>query len=339
MFCDLNTLRQLMNQCGAMKKPFLFAVDYAMRRAFFSDRPYAETSVRWSIGNIGNAAGDGVSATVTPYLKVTRPITMQQYAGAFDTVSRGLRRGDSFLVNLTAATEVECSPLEDIFNAATAPYRLLIPDEFVCFSPETFVKISPEGIISAYPMKGTIRADIPDAMRLLEENPKELAEHYTIVDLLRNDIGMAASDVRVSRFRYFDIIKTSHGPIYQTSSRIEGNLPADWTDSTGDIILRMLPAGSICGAPKEATLDIIRRAETTERGWYTGVFGLFDGKSLDSAVMIRCIQKHADGRLMFHSGGGITSSSRMEDEYHELIDKYISARHYNALIFRIDTHL
>ncbi|MDE5902667.1 MAG: aminodeoxychorismate synthase component I [Muribaculaceae bacterium] len=323
MFCDLNTLRRRMNECGALKTPFLFAVDYHMRRAFFTDAPYGDSSVKWRIGNAGNAGGEAPAAA--PYLNVVNPVGRREYARAFATVNYGLHRGDSFLVNLTAATEVECSPLEDIFLAADAPYRLLIPGEFVCFSPESFVRISPDGVISAFPMKGTIRADIPDARRLLEENPKELAEHYTIVDLLRNDLGMVARNVRVSRFRYFDLIATSRGPIYQTSSRIDGDLPAGWPSRLGDIILPMLPAGSICGAPKEATLEIIRRAETLERGWYTGVFGLFDGRSLDSAVMIRCIQRHADGRLMFHSGGGITSSSRMEDEYRELTDKiYLS---------------
>ena len=87
-----------------------------------------------------------------------------------------------------------------------------------------------------------------------------------------------------------------------------------------EILLKLLPAGSICGAPKKKTLEIISKYETYERGYYTGVFGIFDGNNLHSAVMIRFIEK-SDGKFIFKSGGGITSLSDPMDEYQELIDK------------------
>lgn len=106
----------------------------------------------------------------------------------------------------------------------------------------------------------------------------------------------------------------------QVSSKIVGELEKDYNERIGDIIYAMLPAGSISGAPKKKTIEIIQRAEKGKRGFYTGVFGIFDGKNLDSAVMIRFIEKAKD-KLFFRSGGGITFMSNHENEYQELIDK------------------
>ena len=72
--------------------------------------------------------------------------------------------------------------------------------KFVCFSPEIFVRINEKGVISSYPMKGTIDANIPDARRKLMNNKKEAAEHATIVDLIRNDLCMIANQISVSRY-------------------------------------------------------------------------------------------------------------------------------------------
>ena len=82
----------------------------------------------------------------------------------------------------------------------------------------------------------------------------------------------------------------------------------------------MMPAGSICGAPKEKTVNIIQQVEGQERGYYTGVFGYFDGEVLESAVSIRYLEKKED-KLWYRSGGGITFLSTEEEEYNELIKK------------------
>jgi para-aminobenzoate synthetase component 1 len=82
----------------------------------------------------------------------------------------------------------------------------------------------------------------------------------------------------------------------------------------------LLPAGSILGAPKKKTLEIILEAENFSRGFYTGVCGFFDGTNLDSCVMIRLIEKEND-QLFFKSGGGITHLSKIKDEYQEVKNK------------------
>ena len=169
-------------------------------------------------------------------------------------------------------------------------------------------------------MKGTIDAHIPDAETKVLSDYKELSEHYTIVDLIRNDLSMVASLVRVERFRYIDRIETSNGPILEVSSEIKGDLPSDWKNRLGEIIRTLLPAGSISGAPKEATLKLIRKAEAAPRGFYTGVFGYFDGKSFDSAVLIRFIDLESSP-YVYRSGGGITVNSSLKDEYDEVVKK------------------
>ena len=92
------------------------------------------------------------------------------------------------------------------------------------------------------------------------------------------------------------------------------------TERIGDIVFTLLPAGSVTGAPKRKTIEIIHEIENYERGYYTGIFGYFDGATLDSGVMIRFIEKTPEG-LIYKSGGGITSFSRPESEYQEMIDK------------------
>jgi para-aminobenzoate synthetase component 1 len=169
-------------------------------------------------------------------------------------------------------------------------------------------------------MKGTIDAAFPEAENIILNDPKETAEHNTIVDLIRNDLSMVATDVSVDRFRYTEKIITHEKVLLQVSSEISGKLPPDYQANLGTLFRKILPAGSVSGAPKQKTLEIIREAEIYSRGFYTGVFGYFDGSMLDSGVMIRFIQK-VNEKLNFCSGGGITVKSNSQTEYNELIDK------------------
>jgi para-aminobenzoate synthetase component 1 len=169
-------------------------------------------------------------------------------------------------------------------------------------------------------MKGTIDASIPGAADIILRNKKEEAEHITIVDLIRNDLSMVSSNVRVERFRYLDEIRTNHKTLLQVSSEIVGDLPEDYHSRLGDILVTLLPAGSVSGAPKKKTLEIIADAEQEKRGYYTGVVGYFDGENLDSGVMIRFIEQ-AGKKMYYRSGGGITTQSDAEIEYQEVMDK------------------
>ena len=88
----------------------------------------------------------------------------------------------------------------------------------------------------------------------------------------------------------------------------------------GTILEALLPAGSISGTPKKSTLQIIEEVEAYDRGFFSGVFGYYDGQKLDCGVMIRFIEKTNDG-YVYKSGGGVTLDSNVLSEYHELLDK------------------
>jgi para-aminobenzoate synthetase component 1 len=248
------------------------------------------------------------------------PVSFEEYYTSFNKAQRALQRGDTYLINLTFKTKIETNlSLAEIFLKSKAKYKLYFQDKFVVFSPEMFIKISGRSI-ETRPMKGTISANIPNAENLLMENLKEIFEHNTIVDLLRNDMNIVAENVVVQDFRYVERIHTHKGDLLQVSSLIKGELPFGYEKKLGDIINAMLPAGSVTGAPKKKTVEIIREIENYQRGYYTGVFGFFNGYELEVAVSIRFIEK--DGRdLYFKSGGGITALSNPIDEYHELINK------------------
>ncbi|MDR2405198.1 MAG: aminodeoxychorismate synthase component I [Deltaproteobacteria bacterium] len=311
-------LVRLMNECGALNKPFVFAVDFEMTEGLFSDEPFTDPDIFFTVHGRGSQRKRPFP--VESALFSSYPCPYDEYLEKFMVVRNGLLRGDSFLVNLTVKTPIQCSlSLEDIFTLSDAPYTLFVPGRFACFSPETFVKMAGNSI-STYPMKGTIGAEIPGAADIILNDFKESAEHATIVDLLRNDLSILSDDVEVSRYRYIDHLVTSEREILQVSSEIKGTLRPGWQGEIGDILFSMLPAGSCSGAPKASTLRIIERAEREPRGFYTGIFGLFDGRSLDSGVLIRFIEIDGDD-MFFRSGGGITAYSKPHDEYLEASEK------------------
>ena len=339
MFFKCREIVSLMNRAGRERVPFLFGVDFEMEDGFFIENPMFQSEIFFEINGIGNNSqiftNESVDCksidsflNIEPDFKYNNnnyqfdifPEEYSKYKKRFDIVMKGLMKGDSYLANLTVRTPISTTlTLKDIFLKSSSPYKLYIPEKFVCFSPECFVKIS-DGKISTYPMKGTMDADKKDAEQKILNDDKEKAEHNTIVDLLRNDISRVAENVSVSRFRYIDKIKSNRGSLLQVSSMIEGLLNDTYLEELGSIIFKLLPAGSVSGAPKKATLDIICNAEQQARSYYTGVSGYFDGKSLNSFVLIRYIEQE-NSKLYFRSGGGITAKSKAEKEYREVIQK------------------
>lgn len=314
------SVKKQMNAWGAARQPFIFIFDY-----------HAE---QIKIYSISESEAQGIffrtpkHSNFTPAIEKrsaftweTNPVSYATYLEAFSLAHNSILKGDSYLLNLTMPTTIKTSlTLADIAQRCTSPYLVHVVNEWVCFSPEIFVRIAPQGVIKSFPMKGTIDADIPHAAQVLKNNVKEMAEHHTIVDLIRNDLSMVANEVNVTRFAYLDEIKSNNKRLLQMSSEIAGQLPDNWHACLGDIFEKLLPAGSITGAPKPKTVEIIQQAEKYERGWYTGIFGVYDGQEVDSCVLIRFIEKTSNG-LVYKSGGGITHLSKPEEEYEELINK------------------
>ena len=377
------------NRLASQDEPFLFVINYQGDKAFIrllSDINPEECLFDFEgRGNFSHVWKETLKEEISEketWKKETsekeisettwqiKPPLYEDYERSFNIVKSNIMAGNSYLTNLTCRVPVSCNlSLEDIFHRAKGKYKLLLRRKrtqaedkahlkeenieenltpFVCFSPETFVRIK-GGRIYSYPMKGTLDASLPNAEKLLMEDRKEAAEHATIVDLIRNDLSRVAEDVRVDKYRYIDVLHTNKGDILQTSSEISGRLPEDYPHHLGEILDAQLPAGSITGAPKDKTMQIIQEAEGYDRGFYTGIMGIYDQGELNSAVMIRFIEEEtspvdfeADGeknfkakegkpsegkepkanrKLYFKAGGGITSKSDCRKEYEEVIQK------------------
>ena len=316
---SLDSFVKKVNSLASSKTPFFFLIDFEKKEPqIFSSEEAFEQQILFNVGGYSNYVQPPVSKN--SYRITPKSSSVDRYSLAFKRVQEHLKRGDSYLVNLTFPTEVVFDGnLKDLFYSSKSPYKLFFKDQFVSYSPECFVKIV-SGKIYSYPMKGTISCSVINAEETILGNPKEIAEHATIVDLIRNDLSSYAKQVRVNRFRYVDQITSNDSNLLQVSSEIEGTLNEDWQGNLGNLIWDMLPAGSISGAPKPKTLEIIRSVEDGKRGYYTGVYGFFDGTNLDSAVAIRFIETH-NQTFYYRSGGGVTSQSNCAEEYQELLDK------------------
>lgn len=309
-----------MNNFAMQGVPFLFIIDYEGKRAVVEpENEVNANELRYCFNGKGNATQTAKPANGDIEWDIEPP-TETEYQHGFNIVRNAMLAGNSYLANLTCRIGLRTNlSLPDLYNAAEARYRLWMKDKLVCFSPETFVKIA-QGEISSYPMKGTAEDLSPSSAEQLLANEKEAAEHATIVDLIRNDLSMVAYDVHVERYRYVERLNTHRGPLLQTSSEIRGRLMPHLMQRPGDVIFSQLPAGSITGAPKKKTVEVIAEAENYRRDFYTGVMGRWDNGELDSAVMIRFIDQ-CHGKLFFKAGGGITAKSNWKDEYHEVIEK------------------
>lgn len=309
-----------MDKLSEKGEPFIFIIDFLKQNIllFTEDELNKKPDILVHFQNYRNYTPE-TSLDKKIHLQ-SFPETFESYKKGFDLVMENLQFGNSYLINYTRKTKIETNlTLRDIFYHSEAKYKICYKNDWVFFSPEVFIKIENQRI-STFPMKGTIDADIPDAENILKNDPKEKAEHYTVVDLLRNDLSMVADDVKLVDFQRIDYLKTLKKNLYTMSSEIEGIIKPSFQSKIGSIMQKLLPAGSILGAPKDKTQEVILKSESYDRGFYTGVCGYFDGKDLDSGVMIRFIENEGN-QFYFKSGGGITHQSDASAEYQEMINK------------------
>ena len=303
-----------LNSLGKRREPFLFISDFkAQKLEVILLKDLESSDVEFCIN-------ENYIYKEHLHSLQTVPIDFKKYSEKFNSVIEKIKSGDTYILNLTQATPIASKQtLKTIFNVANAHYKLRFKDKFVCFSPEKFIQIQ-DNMIHTFPMKGTIDSAVENAEEKILSDTKEMAEHIMIVDLLRNDLSIVATEVEVKEFRYISKIEAGDKNLLQVSSHISGKLQENWHENIGTILKSLLPAGSISGAPKKSTLEIIEKVEEYERGFFSGVFGVYDGETLDSGVMIRFIEKTEDG-FVYKSGGGITLDSDVELEYNELQDK------------------
>ena len=299
------------------RTPFLFITSFDQQKIFAKPLNELDDDIFYKLEDWRNYP---VRKRSKDFTFSKSPVNFSLYKKALEEVLEEIRSGNTYLLNLTFKTPIETNySLKEIFTHARAKFKLYFKDEFICFSPERFVEIE-DNTIATYPMKGTIDANLPHAKETILADEKEMAEHIMIADLMRNDLGIIGSEVKVEKFRYVEKIKAGKKELLQVSSKITAKLSLDWKDNLGTLLKQILPAGSISGTPKKSTVNIINRIEDYDRGFYTGVFGVFNGETLRSGVMIRFMEKEND-RLFYKSGGGITIDSAAKSEYEELIDK------------------
>ena len=258
-------------------------------------------------------------------------VAPEAYVAAFARVQEHLRAGNSYEVNLTYRLSAEADPdpvatylrLRDL---NPAPYAGCLQHDveghrawLLSSSPERYALVTADRTIETKPIKGTAprgaTAEEDDALRdELARDPKNRAENLMIVDLLRNDIGMVSEVGSVEVPVLMDV--ESYESVHQLVSTVRGRLRDDVT--TVGALRALFPPGSMTGAPKRRTMEVIEEVEETPRGVYAGAFGWISGDGrADLGVVIRSLMTSGDGRWTLGTGGGITVRSDVEDEWLE----------------------
>ena len=278
---------------------------------------------------------DGIPAGIsTPQSSISEA----DYLEHIRQIHEAIRRGDTYQINYTTRLHLQAygNPVSLYRRLRQpVPYAVLslLPDAegqsawTLCFSPELFLKIGSDGTISTEPMKGTapILGDGQDERRAaeLQADPKNRAENVMIVDLLRNDLGKIAQTGKVCVPEPFKVSR--FGSVWQMTSTIRAQALPD--TSFADILRAAFPCGSITGAPKKMSMQIIESLETEARGLYTGSIGYLNpcsgGLGFEGIfnVVIRTLSLTplSDGiyQGVYGVGSGIVIDSDPAAEYRE----------------------
>jgi para-aminobenzoate synthetase len=266
----------------------------------------------------------------------TRPLDVvmakgeRAYRASVEECLHMIREGETYQVCLTneLSCESDLDPL-DVYRVM----RRINPAPFAAFmrwpggavlsaSPERFLSSDTQGEIETKPIKGTARRD-PDLRRdhelreALRQSRKDRAENAMIVDLLRNDLSRCCEPGTVHVSELFGV--ESYETVHQLVSTVRGTLRPDCTVT--DLLQAAFPGGSMTGAPKLRTLEIVDRLEQRARGIYSGALGWIgaDGAA-DLSIVIRTIVAQ-QGRFTIGVGGGVVAASTPQAEYAEMLLK------------------
>lgn len=260
----------------------------------------------------------------------------EKYISKIDKAKEYLASGDSYELCLTAQTTISFPRPIDPYSL----YKILLkrnPAPYSCFmnfdstlvgsSPERFMSWTKDGVCEFRPIKGTVRKG-PKVTREIADKilntPKERGENLMIVDLIRHDLNQLLSNVRVSKLMTVEEYET----VFQLVSVIQGDLPGDYKGL--DLLAHSLPPGSMTGAPKIRSVEILEELEDHQpRGIYSGVAGYWSVHDEgDWSVIIRSAFSYAGDGLKewrIGAGGAITILSDSEEEWEEMKTKLESA--------------
>jgi para-aminobenzoate synthetase component 1 len=257
--------------------------------------------------------------------QIKHNFTKLQYLDSINKTINYIREGDIFQANITMRFQGKYSGTpfklyETLRQTTPNPFFAYLDFEMpiISTSPERFFKIETNKIYT-YPIKGTVKCEINgiDQKDTLLNSQKDRSENIMITDLLRNDIGKFCKQGTVNVTELCGIRQFNN--IYHLESVIQGELKEKTTFY--EILKAMFPGGSITGAPKIRSMDIIEELEYTSRDIYTGTIGFFGTEGfIDTNIAIRSIY-FDDSNYYFHAGGGITTYSDPNEEYNELLLK------------------
>lgn len=282
-------------------------------------------------------AGDRVARAPTRSTTEDGP-DRETYDGWFERVQEQLRLGNTYEVNLTYRQAVRSDDdpvgaylrLRDLNPAPYAAYFQHDEVSLLSSSPERFATVADDRWVETKPIKGTTprgatRRQDEMHREALRNDPRYRAENLMIVDLLRNDLSMVCEPGTVRAPVLMDV--ESYASVHQLVSTVRGRLREGVT--TVEALRALFPPGSMTGAPKLRTMEVIADVETTPRGVYSGAFGWIspDGRA-DLGVVIRALVAHA-GVYTLGTGGGVTVRSDARSEYEET--RWKAARLLRAL--------
>ena len=303
-------------------------------------------------------------------LNIAKNLDDKAYKQHFLTIKENIKQGHTCQLNYTQEILLHSSlPSKQLFQHLSirqnTPYKAYLSNAFLkilCFSPELFFKIK-NNTITTQPMKGTIKRALHDenlnikkqkakdkALKLaLQKDSKNRSENLMIVDLLRNDLSkvIAPNSLKVKELCAIH----SYPSVHQMISTIKGRLKNDFLLS--QIFQALFPCGSITGAPKLKTMDLISQLESRPRGVYCGALGVVSYKETCFCVPIRTLSKIRNEKVYRYGvGSGVVWDSVCEDEFAELKlkSKFLNAQNQqydlfetmlyrNGRIFLLDRHL
>lgn len=265
-----------------------------------------------------------------PYIDLQPVWTREDYLSRFDKVIYHIREGDVYELNLCqlfTANVPELNTLtlfKEIQKQAKMPYSA-----YWKYAPYTIMSTSPERLLAmrnntliAQPMKGTQRKTSSfdtESRILLQQSLKNRAENVMITDLMRNDLAKSCITGSIRTEHVFEVL--DYGNLYQMISTVKGDILPDINFLNA--FYHVFPAGSMTGAPKKRSVQIIQELENIPRGWFSGSIGYISPfQEADSNVLIRTLCYNSDSQeLLLHTGGAIVYHSDSAQEYEETLLK------------------
>lgn len=253
-----------------------------------------------------------------------------EYSNAIRKIKEEIANGNTYEVNYTYDFELpyvedEFELFEYLLEKQKTPYNFYVKNKYdtiLSFSPELFFTLTNNHIVTK-PMKGTIKRGKNQQedeffKEFLKNDEKNRAENVMIVDLLRNDLGRIAKTGTVKVSKLFEI--ETHKTLHQMTSQIEADLKEGI--SLFDIFKAIFPCGSITGAPKISTMNIIKEVEKGEREVYCGAIGMISPQETNFSVPIRILQRHKNEKVFkYRVGGAIVWDSDIQQEWEETLTK------------------